>query len=174
MNERFKRYYFTVAIWKQIVCCGEWGMPYELIWHKQAWADLGMDLLWKVPYIDVHLPTVSSSISECHMALWINSPLCRINSTWRTQKSDTNVLNSPEFKWDKKSSIQPAGVGNRKKWNVTKPFVLQWTKTTQPDSLSSDPPVQKAQFLLSCSADLIPLQSRSNHLNAGRMEHRNM
>lgn len=143
-----------------------------VIWHKQAWAGSGMNLLWKVPDINVQLTTVSSSISKCHMVLWTNSPLCRINSTWKTQKSDTTVLNSPEFN-DKKNSIQPAGVGNTKNWKVTKPFVLHGVnyRAWQPLLWST---CTKGTVSLSCSADLIPLQSLSHHLNASRMEDRKM
>lgn len=44
-----------------------------------------------------------------------------------TQKSDTNVLNSPEFN-DKKNSVHLAGVGNTKGWNVNKAFCPSWSK----------------------------------------------
>lgn len=125
-----------------------------VIWHKQAWADSEMNLLWEVPYINVPLPTVSSSISKCHMVLWTNSPLCRTNSTWKTQKSDTSVLNSPEFNHEK-NSIQPAGVGNTKKRNAGKPFVLHGVNYTawQPLLWST---CTKGPVSLSCSAELIP------------------
>lgn len=44
-----------------------------------------------------------------------------------TQKSDTSVLNSPEFN-DKKNSVHLAGVGNTKGWNVNKAFCPSWSK----------------------------------------------
>lgn len=127
---------------------------WTVIWYKQVLADSGMNLLRKVPSIHAQLPTVSSSISKCHMVLWTNSPLCRINSTWKTQKSETPVLTSPEFN-DKKSSIQPAGVGNAKKWNVTKPFVLHGVNYTAWQPLLWFT-CTKGTVSCPCSADLNP------------------
>lgn len=88
------------------------------------------------------------------MVLWTNSPLCKANSTWKTQEPDTSVLNSPEFN-DKKNSIQPAGAGNTKKCNATKPFVLPGVNYTAWQALLW-PTCTKGTVSLSCPAELIP------------------